>query len=192
VTTRSDLVLASASPRRKLLLEMAGYSVRCVVSGAEELEDDSLAPSVLALENAARKARIVSARFPDETVLAADTVVAMGGRHYGKPADLSEAFQMLTELSGNSHEVVTGVDIRFGDGSQKVFFESSKVTFRRLGGDDIRSYLSSISPLDKAGGYAAQDDNGKIIQRIEGSVTNVIGLPVERLRQMLDAGGLES
>ena len=179
------LVLASASPRRKWLLEEAGYSVRCEVSGAAELEDGSLAPAALALENAARKARIVAARFPRETILAADTVVAMDGRFYGKPADIADDFRMLGELSGKSHEVVTGVVIHFPCGSRKEFSESSLVTFHPLGADEIRSYISSINPLDKAGAYAAQDDNGRIIRRIDGSVTNVIGLPVERLREML-------
>jgi len=187
VAARFDgsLVLASASPRRKHLLEEAGYLVRCEVSGAEELEDDSLAPAVLALENAARKARAVAARFPRETVLAADTVVAMGGRFFGKPAGMDDAFRMLAKLSGKTHEVVTGVAIHFPGGLRKEFFESSLVTFHALGADGIRAYLASIHPLDKAGAYAAQDDNGRIIRRIEGSVTNVIGLPVERLREML-------
>jgi len=149
-----------------------------------------MAPAVLALENAARKARIVAARFPRETVLAADTVVAMDGRFYGKPGDMEEAFRMLSELSGKSHEVVTGVAIRFAGGSRKDFFESSRVTFHPLGADEIRTYLASIDPLDKAGAYAAQDDNGRIIRRIEGSVTNVIGLPVECLRRTLEENGI--
>jgi septum formation protein len=179
------IVLASASPRRKWLLEKAGYSVRCEVSGAAELEDDSLAPAALALENAARKVRIVAARFPQETVLAADTVVAMGGRFYGKPADLADAFRMLSELSGQTHEVVTGVVIHFPGGSRSDFAESSRVTFHPLGADEIQAYISSIHPLDKAGAYAAQDDNGRIIRRIEGSVTNVIGLPMESLKTVM-------
>jgi septum formation protein len=183
------IVLASASPRRKWLLEEAGYSVCCEVSGAAELEDDSLAPAVLALENAARKVRIVAARFPQETVLAADTVVAMGGRFYGKPSDLADAFRMLSELSGQTHEVVTGVVIHFPGGARSQFSESSLVTFHPLGADKIRAYISSIHPLDKAGAYAAQDDNGRIIRRIAGSLTNVIGLPMESLKSVLDKTG---
>jgi len=189
VTTRSELlVLASASPRRKRLLEEAGFRVRCVVSGAVELEDDSAVPSALALENAARKAQIVAAHFPDYTVIAADTVVAMDGRFFGKPADMEDAFRMLAELSGKSHEVVTGVAIHSPGGARNEFFESSRVTFRPLGPDEIRAYIASINPLDKAGSYAAQDDGGRIISRIEGSVTNVIGLPLERLLAELAAG----
>lgn len=191
--TRSDaslkILLASASPRRKWLLEEAGYSVRCEVSGADELEDDALAPDVLALENASRKARIVAGRFPGELVIAADTVVAMNGIFYGKPADMADAFRMVSELSGKTHEVVTGVVIHFPGGKKKDFAESSLVTFRSLGSDDIRAYLASIHPLDKAGAYAAQDDDGRIIEHVEGSVTNVIGLPVERLGEMLVSVG---
>ncbi|TSA36020.1 MAG: septum formation protein Maf [Verrucomicrobiaceae bacterium] len=188
-TTRSDaglkILLASASPRRKWLLEEAGYSVRCEVSGADELEDDTLAPAALALENASRKARVVAARFPDELVVAADTVVAMGGIFYGKPANMDDAFRMISELAGKTHEVVTGVVIHFPAGEKQDFAESSLVTFRPLGPDEIRAYLASIHPLDKAGAYAAQDDDGRIIERIEGSVTNVIGLPLESLQAAL-------
>ena len=180
------IVLASASPRRKWLLEEAGYSVRCEVSGADELEDDSLAPAALALENASRKARIVAGRFPDELVIAADTVVAMDGIFYGKPTDMEDAFRMISKLSGKTHEVVTGVVIHFPGGEKSDFAESSLVTFRPLGPDEIRSYLASIHPLDKAGAYAAQDDDGRIIERIEGSVTNVIGLPMESLAAVLE------
>jgi len=180
------ILLASASPRRKWLLEEAGYSVRCEVSGADELEDDSLSPAALALENASRKARIVAGRFPDELVIAADTVVAMDRAFYGKPPDMEEAFRMISKLSGNTHEVVTGVAIHFPGGESKYFAESSLVTFHPLGPDEIRSYLASIHPLDKAGAYAAQDDGGRIIRRIEGSLTNVIGLPMESLAAVLE------
>lgn len=186
MTTRINIVLASASPRRKLLLEEAGYSVRCEISGAEELEDDLMPPAALALENAARKARLVAALFPQETVLAADTVVALGGRFYGKPSDLADAFRMLSELSGQTHEVVTGVVLHLPGGSLRQFSESSLVTFHPLGAEEIRAYLASIHPLDKAGAYAAQDDNGRIIRGIAGSVTNVIGLPMESLKSVLD------
>ncbi len=185
---RQSLVLASASPRRKWLLEEAGYLVRCEVSGAEELEDDSLAPSALALENATRKARVIAARYPQEIVLAADTVVAMDGQFYGKPADMADAFRMLSRLSGKTHEVVTGVVIHFPGGMQKEVFESSLVTFHELGPEAIHAYIASIHPLDKAGGYAAQDDGGRIIRQIAGSLTNVIGLPLELLQAVLGEG----
>lgn len=179
------IVLASASPRRKQLLEEAGYLVECVVSGADEIEDHSFTPTDLALENAGRKARIVAKDLPARVVIAADTVVWKSGRFFGKPSDLEEAFRMLQELAGQTHEVVTGVVVYFPGGKTAVFSESSLVTFHALDDGEIRAYLESIHPLDKAGAYAAQGDNGRIIKNIEGSVTNVIGLPVERVRELL-------
>lgn len=181
------LILASASPRRKWLLEQAGYHVTCVPSGAEEIEDDSLPPAVLALENASRKVAVVAARHPSDIVLAADTVVWMNGRFFGKPADLDEAARMLASLAGNQHEVVTGVVALLPGGNTRSLSDSSLVTFHRLDQGQIAAYLASINPLDKAGGYAAQDDDGRLIARIEGLRSNVIGLPVERLPELLHA-----
>ena len=167
------------------MLEEAGYQVECIVSGAEEIEDHSFSPADLALENASRKAEVVARDFPNRTVVAADTVVWKSGGFFGKPPDLAEAFRMLKELVGNTHEVVTGVVIHFSGGEVKKFSESSLVTFHALDDDEIRGYLESIHPLDKAGAYAAQGDNGRLIKKIEGSVTNVIGLPVERIEKIL-------
>lgn len=167
------------------MLEEAGYRVACIVSGAQEIEDHSFSPAELALENAARKARAVAGDFPDDIVLAADTVVWKAGRFFGKPCDLDDAFRMLKELVGATHEVVTGVVIHFANRDVTTFSESSLVTFHALSDDGIRTYLTSIHPLDKAGAYAAQDHDGSIIKKIEGSVTNVIGLPVERVREVL-------
>jgi septum formation protein len=98
---------------------------------------------------------------------------------------MEDAFRMLQKLVGQTHEVVTGVVIHFAGGKIMKFSESSLVTFHALSDDGIRQYLNSIHPLDKAGAYAAQDDDGSIIKRIEGSVTNVIGLPVERVLEAL-------
>ena len=179
------IILASASPRRKQLLEEAGYLVECIVSGAEEIEDHSFAPAELALENAGRKARIVAKDSPGHVVVAADTVVWKNGRFFGKPSDADDAFWMLKELVGHTHEVVTGVVIYFPDGGTAIFSESSLVTFHALDDGEIRAYLETIHALDKAGAYAAQGDNGRIIRNIAGSVTNVIGLPVERIRDVL-------
>ncbi len=181
------VVLASASPRRKLLLEDAGYDVECVVSGADEIEDHSFLPAHLALENASRKASVVAPGYPNDIVIAADTVVWKSGKFFGKPCNDTEAFLMLRELAGHTHEVVTGVVIHFPTGRIATFSESSLVTFHELDDAALRTYLNSIHPLDKAGAYAAQDDNGRVIKTIEGSVTNVIGLPLERIREVLQS-----
>lgn len=182
---KGRIVLASASPRRKYLLEEAGFEVVCVISGADELEDHTFTPAELALENAARKARAVAHQFPDETVIAADTVVWMDGRFFGKPTDREDALRMLLELSGRTHEVVTGVVIHGPGAPSHAFAECSRVSFHPLAAAALGTYLDTIHPLDKAGAYAAQDDNGRIIRAIDGSLTNVIGLPMERLIEAL-------
>lgn len=178
------LVLASESPRRLQLLREAGWEVEVDVSGADEIEDHSLQPDFLALENARLKWRAIAARRPADFIVAADTVVWRDGKFYGKPADLEDARRMLAFLVGRSHEVVTGVVAgRLADPVE--FAERSLVTFHDLTPASIEGYLSSINPLDKAGGYAAQDDEGRLIARIEGSLSNVIGLPMERLAEVL-------
>lgn len=178
------LVLASASPRRLQLLREAGWAVEVDVSGADEIEDHSLQPDFLALENARLKWRAIAARRPADFIVAADTVVWRDGKFYGKPADLDDARGMLTLLVGRSHEVVTGVVTgRLADPVE--FAERSLVTFHELTPASIEDYLSSINPLDKAGGYAAQDNGGRLIAKIEGSLSNVIGLPMERLAEVL-------
>ena len=183
--TRPRLVLASASPRRRDLLSQAGYDILIAASDVEEMDSCNEGPEALALINAKRKWTAVAPQYPSEIVVAADTVVWLDGRFYGKPLDFSEATQMLTDLSGRTHQVVTGVAVgRAGEGLQQ-FAEVSMVTFHALAQDEIAAYLKTIHPLDKAGAYAAQDDNGRIIAQVEGSLSNVIGLPMEKLGAFL-------
>ena len=183
---KTRIVLASASPRRKHLLEEAGFDVVCAVSGADEIEDHSFTPPALALENASRKALAVVPRFSEETVIAADTVVWMDGKFFGKPTDREDALRMLMELAGRTHEVVTGVVIKMPHRPLREFSESSRVSFHPLAAPALGSYLDSIHPLDKAVAYAAQDDGpGGIVESIEGSRTNVVGLPMKALATML-------
>ena len=178
------VVLASASPRRRDLLESAGYDVLCDVSGADELEAVDGDATELALENARRKVSVVAGRHPAAIVIAADTVVAMNGEFFGKPANDEHAVQMLGRLSGRTHEVVTGV-VLVVSGVWAEFAERTRVTFRDLEEADWRDYVRSVPVLDKAGAYAAQGDGGRIIARMEGSESNVIGLPMERLEREL-------
>ena len=183
--TRPRLVLASASPRRRDLLSQAGYDVLIAASDVEEMDSCNEGPEAMALINAKRKWTAVAPHYPSEIVVAADTVVWLDGRFYGKPLDFSEATQMLTDLSGRTHQVVTGVALgRAGEGLQQ-FAEVSMVTFHALAQDEIVAYLKTIHPLDKAGAYAAQDDSGRIIAQVEGSLSNVIGLPMEKLGAFL-------
>lgn len=152
-----------------------------VPSDAEELVEHPHSPRQLAAENALIKAQVIASARPDAVVLAADTIVVLDGRIFGKPADLAHAHEMLTELAGRTHEVITAVCILGGaDGARVQFEESTYVRFRTMSGDAIENYLRTIHPLDKAGAYAAQDDHGVLIDAIEGSLSNVIGLPMER------------
>lgn len=175
------IVLASSSPRRRDLLRSAGFEVIVRPAGIDELSD-GLPPGDLVAANAERKARHVSAGSAGELVLGADTVVVIDGEILGKPRDRAHAAEMLSRLSGRVHEVLTGVClIRGGSQERYLFVESTRVSFRPLDAAAIAAYLADINPLDKAGSYAAQDDRGRLIERIEGSLENVVGLPVARV-----------
>jgi septum formation protein len=175
------LILASASPRRADLLAASGitFEIR-VPGGVEEHLEGSLPPRDLCLANARLKAHAVSAQEPGRLVLAADTVVTLDGTTLGKPASLAAARRMLEFLAGHTHEVLTGVCLRSADRAIE-FIESTKVRFRPARAIDFDAYLARIDPLDKAGAYAAQEDDGTLIEHIEGPFSNVVGLPVERL-----------
>lgn len=175
------VVLASASPRRRDLLCAAGFEVIVRPSSVEELTD-GIAARDLVLANAERKAISVAASTPGDLVLGADTVVVLEGEILGKPRNLVHAGEMLARLGGRVHEVLTGVCmLRGGTLSRCSFVESTRVAFRSLDGEMIAAFLADIDPLDKAGAYAAQEDRGRLIERIEGSIENVIGLPVDRV-----------
>lgn len=180
------LVLASASPRRRDLLEAAGFEVIVSPADVEELAA-GLAPRELVIANAEMKARKLAATIFGDVVLGADTVVVLDGEILGKPRDLDHASEMLHRLSGRTHEVLTGVCmLRGGKVEQCSFVESTRVSFRPLDAAVITEYLRDINPLDKAGSYAAQEDRGRLIERIEGSMDNVIGLPVDRVITALE------
>lgn len=165
---------------------MAGVEHRVVPSEAVECEDEHLTAWETAQLNAYRKARVVAKRFPDELVLGADTVVCLGTRLFGKPRDREEAERMLGELQGRTHQVVTGVClVHLRTHRQQLFSDTTHVTFLSLSGESIRSYVDRIEPMDKAGGYAIQDEGSLIVSEILGSFSNVVGLPIEALRAVL-------
>lgn len=176
-----SLILASASPRRRALLEQYGYRFKVRIPAVSEVEGDAFTPRELTICNATRKAFAVAASLPNEVVIAADTVVAIDGDVIGKPRDHAEAKSILKRLSGRAHEVYSSVFIcRLSENLKSAFTEISRVQFRRLTSDAIQKYLAAIDPLDKAGAYAAQEAGSEIIEKIEGSFTNVVGLPMER------------
>ena len=180
------LILASASPRRAELLRQLGVEFTVVPSNAPEVHDEQLTAREISQINAFCKARVVAKTFPDALVLGADTLVYLDTTLLGKPANLEDAYRMLSQLSGRTHEVVTAICLlHLRSHRQNLFFESTAVTFRALDAVNIRRYLAKVKPLDKAGAYAIQEEGDLIVEKISGSYTNVVGLPVEKLREEL-------
>jgi septum formation protein len=182
------LILASASPRRSELLRQLSLDFKVVPGNVPEIHHDQLTARELSQVNAYRKARCAAKRFPDSLVLGADTLVHLDTMLFGKPATLEEAHQMLERLQGRTHQVVTGICLlHLRKHRQAVFVESTAVTFQPLDAVKIRRYLNRVNPLDKAGAYAIQEEGDLIVEKIVGSYTNVVGLPLERLRAELNA-----
>lgn len=183
-----SLILASASPRRSELLRELGFDFRVFASDIPEIHNEQLTGHEASQVNAYRKARAVAKKFPDALVLAADTLVCLEARLLGKPGTLAEAVQMLEELQGRTHQVVTAICLlHLRDHRQRVFAEQTSVRFRPLDAADIRRYLAQVNPLDKAGAYAIQEKGEMIVESITGSYSNVIGLPIERVSAELEA-----
>ena len=182
------IILASASPRRADLLREAGVAFTVFAARTPETHPGHLTPHEVAQINAYRKGRAVAKQHPDALVLGADTIVCIGNEILGKPATLAEAEQMLQRLQGRTHQVVTGVCLlHLRSHRQRLFAVSTRVTFRALDTGQIRRYLARVHPLDKAGAYAIQEQGDEIVERIAGSYSNVVGLPVERVQEELSA-----
>ena len=180
------LVLASVSPRRRQLLEKAGYRFDIISPVVAEVSSDWLTIRELTVCNATRKAWSVAQSLPDAVVLGADTLVTIDERVLGKPVDLEDAVKTLRYLSGRSHAVWTAVCVcHLALGKSQSFCAVSQVEFRKLTDRAIKSYLAKVNPLDKAGAYAAQGHGRDIIKRIEGSYSNVVGLPMEPTTRLL-------
>ena len=179
------LILASASPRRQELLKSAGVALRVVPSNADERFSRGEEPEEHVRRLAREKAREVAKQFPDRWVLAADTVVVIDGRVLGKPKDPKDAGRMLRLLSGRQHRVITGYCLLQSAGRKgKEGHVTTRVFFKPLTPAEIRWYISTREPFDKAGGYAIQGRGAFMVKRIVGSYTNVVGLP---LCEVLDA-----
>lgn len=187
-----DIILASKSPRRRALLEQMGVrDFRIVTSDIDEHMDRDLPPAELVRQISLEKAQAVAAQAdPNTVVIAADTVVALDGVVLGKPADKEEAFRMLSLLSGNRHQVYTGLTVLRGD---QVFsqWEETAVTFRSLTAEEIEAYIATGEPMDKAGAYGIQGYGALFIEGISGDYYNVMGLPVCRLGQILGQLGMD-
>jgi len=180
------LILASGSPRRKDLLTEAGYDFQIVKPLVEEIEDASIPIRELTALNARLKADAVAGNYRDCIILAADTLVLLGETVFGKPTNEAEAERMLRELNGRTHHVFTAVVI-LCPVEERVsnLTVTTEVTFKSLTGEEMRRYHAQIDPMDKAGAYAAQEYGELIIDRIVGSMSNVIGLPMDEVSLVL-------
>lgn len=186
---RASLILASQSPRRRRLLRQAGYRVRVIPSGIDEPIDASHSPVQHVRTVALDKALHVARRLRSGIVVGADTEVIYQGRIFGKPRSKADARRMLTTLSGRTHTVHTGVAlVDASTGRRTTFVETTRVTFRRLSDREIRAYVATGAPMDKAGAYGIQDDRGAVfIARIVGDFYTVVGFPLARFTTALDA-----
>ncbi len=181
-------VLASSSPRRRELLRQVGLRFEVVSPNADETLPENIAPDKAVELLSERKASAVS-NTESRVIIAADTVVAKDGIIYGKPADEEDAFRMLRELSDCTHEVYTGVCVIFPDGSGECFSVRTEVTFANMTDRDIAEYITSGEPFGKAGSYAIQGLGAQFVAGINGDYANVVGLPVQKLCEVLKKHG---
>lgn len=176
------LILASKSPRRRELLQTAGIPFEVMEADIPETEEGD--PVQVVQENALGKARKIQKSFPDRFILGADTVVCLSGQVFGKPSSAEDAERMLSALSGRWHEVYTGVALLTPRGDL-IACDRTRVHFVQIRPEEMQAYIHSGEPFDKAGAYAIQGKAGMLIDRIEGSFSNVIGLPLTLVRDLL-------
>lgn len=187
----TGIILASASPRREQLLRQVGCEFRVEVSQAEENNAADLPPAELVRVHALAKARAVAATAPaGEIVIGADTLVVLAGKVYGKPKSAADAESMLAELAGRTHSVWSGVAVVTAGRCLTEAVET-KVTLARLTPEQIRRYVATGEPLDKAGAYAVQERGALFVERLAGCYFNVVGLPLQALSRLLAQVGVE-
>jgi septum formation protein len=191
MTQHPLLILASASPRRRELLAGMGHAFLVQPSGLEEKPWPGEKPASYALRNASDKARAVQATLAPGApalIISADTIVVLGDIILEKPADAADAQRMLRELSGRPHQVITGL-IVLGPDRERGLAVRTEVAFRALDEAEIAAYVATGEPMDKAGAYAIQGGAAGFVRETSGSYTNVVGLPVDELRRLLEGGG---
>ena len=183
---KKKIILASTSPRRKELLRQIGLIFEVVPSEIEEDVKDGEKPCEHVLRLARLKAQVIARDQHSAVIIGADTIVVLGGEILGKPKDEEEAFAMLSQLSGRVHKVFTGFCVLdASDGSEYSEAVESKVRFKHLTPEEIRGYIKTGEPMDKAGAYAVQGRGSYMIKEIQGSYTNVVGLPLCELFEVL-------
>lgn len=183
-----NILLASASPRRSHLLQEHNYTFDVCPANVEEMENVDADPVVLVTHNSSIKADFISRLHPERLVLGADTTVALDEHVLNKPVDLADAARMLKMLSGRAHTVYTGVALQCFEKKLKMQrVVESRVVFKTLSEARIQEYFKIVNPLDKAGAYGIQEGKEMIIDHFEGSFSNIMGLPMEALAEMMSA-----
>ena len=184
-TKKMKIILASKSPRRQELLRLMDIDFRIVLKEVDESYPADLTPEEVAVHIAEKKARAFDETVTDEIVLTADTIVCVNNQILGKPDNAAHAIEMLQLLSGRMHHVITGVCLLYKH-TYHSFYDVSEVYFGELTDEEITNYVNKYQPFDKAGSYGIQERIGLIgIERINGSYTNVVGLPTEKLYREL-------
>ncbi|EKD27438.1 MAG: hypothetical protein ACD_79C00721G0003 [uncultured bacterium] len=184
--TNKNIILASKSPRRKEILLTHGFNVEAINPEAYEISLGSPGfdkPYKVVCENARRKAEAVPIRT-EKWIISSDTIVILNNKEYGKPEHEDEAFAFLKELSGQTHEVYSSYCV-LNNAHEFTGFDVSEVTFKHLSDEEIRNYIERIHVLDKAGAYAIQEEGKDIVEKLEGSYYTVMGLPIERIQNIL-------
>jgi septum formation protein len=184
------ITLASSSPRRRHLLEMLGIAHQVIPADVDESPRPGEEPEVMAVRLATEKARSVWQRHPERPVLAADTVVVIGGEILGKPRDEADARRMLALLSGRDHRVITAVALATPAGEILQQCDVTRVWFRPLTPELIEAYVATGESLDKAGSYGVQGVGAVLVERVEGDFFGVMGLPLRLVVSLLEAAGM--
>ena len=180
------IILASASPRRREILENAGFSFAVCPVDVDETMEPSDCPKMAVQLLAAKKAAAAASK-QNGLVIGADTIVVDGNEILGKPQSEADAFRMLRQLSGKTHAVMTGIAVvRAADGYMRTHCEETYVTFRALSDAEISDYIKTGEPMDKAGAYGIQGKGGALVEAVSGDIQNVIGLPLSALRRLLE------
>ncbi|MGP3738596.1 Maf family protein [Bacillus altitudinis] len=185
----NQLILASQSPRRKELLDLAGFSYDIQASDLKEEINRNLSPAENVQWLAEQKANDIQKIHPKAVIIGADTIVAIDGKCLGKPKDKKDAASMLQLLSGKTHQVLTGVTIQ-SENRKETFYEQTDVTFWPLTQDEIDRYIETGEPLDKAGSYGIQGKGALFVQKIDGDYFSVVGLPIAKTVRVLETFGI--
>lgn len=181
----NPIILASKSPRRQELLQLMGIDFKVVLRDVDESYPAGLSPSDIAVYIAEKKAKAFDEVIENEIVITADTIVSLEGKILGKPDNEAHAFEILSDLSGKRHEVITAVSL-LKNHKLTSFYEVSEVFFKELSAEQIKYYVSTYSPMDKAGAYGIQEWIGLVaVAKINGSYSNIVGLPTQRLYEEL-------